>query len=534
MSLESIIEGFEELYETAERKKNSMNHENVRIKLAKSGILEELGYAEEDIYYEQVIESRNRTDIHCQTDFGDVHVVIEVKNPSQGNLAKNFEDDLREKYVLPLNAEYGVLYNGLSFILYERVGNDLRLVNSYPLDDLNEDSVSEIHDKISKPDTSVENAKNVVDHLDKFDDPDQRISLFEDSSRVQFYENFQLDKNTVFSELVTEMASLFAEEKSNSNFLQGAYEFWKVSYARKLSKKQIPKKWEPLFNEAGLSKSSQEDRYRFTFALESSYALLARLILSKTAEDYNIPGSAYSDHLRYKISKQLSGETEALGVAYPKVLLGIISQMRHRFINSVFETDLFYWWSELYDEITYDQILSNRTFDSQTNSFGKTVGKLLLTVYRYDFSKVEEDDLLGELYQQYFERETRKALGEFYTPKPIVNYMLDSVGYEGREILNKNLLDPACGSGTFLVEALDRYLEVADETGYADREGWRTVLDGLCDEYHIVGFDVHPFATIMAQVQFTLKLLPYYQKALNEESDSYVLTQIPILRTDSL
>jgi len=534
MSAEAIVEGFKQLYEATEKKKESTNHEKLRIDFAKSEILEGLGYAEEDIYYEEIIESRKRTDIHCQTDFGDVHVVIEVKNPSQDNLAKDFEADLRDKYVLPLNAEYGALYNGLSFILYERVGDDIQRVNNYRPEALDEGLAEELRAKIGKPDSSVESVENVVDHLDKFDEPDERISLFEDSSRVQFYENFQLGENSVFGELVTEMASLFAEEKGNSNFLQGAYEFWKESYARKLSKSQIPKKWDPLFDETGLSKSSQEDRYKFTFALESSYALLARLILSKTAEDYDIPGSAYSDHLRYKISKQLGGGVEALGVAYPKVLLGILSQMRHKFINSVFETDLFYWWSEVYDEITYDQILSNRTFDSQTNSFGRSVGKLLLTVYRYDFSKVEEDDLLGELYQQYFERETRKALGEFYTPKPIVNYILDSVGYEGRKILNKNILDPACGSGTFLVEALDRYLEVAEESGYGDRKGWRAVLNGLCDEFHIVGFDVHPFATIMAQVQFTLKLLPYYRRALEEESSPYALSQIPILRTDSL
>jgi hypothetical protein len=140
-------------------------------------------------------------------------------------------------------------------------------------------------------------------------------------------------------------------------------------------------------------------------------------------------------------------------------------------------------------------------------------------------------DPLGTLYQRYFDKETRKALGEFYTPLEVVRYILDAVGYEGRSVLGKRLLDPACGSGTFLVEGLRRYLKASEQI--VEEKGWPEILKELCNEYCIVGFDIHPFATFMAQMQFMLVLIPAYKRAM-EEDLHFVLNRLPIFRTDSL
>jgi hypothetical protein len=162
--------------------------------------------------------------------------------------------------------------------------------------------------------------------------------------------------------------------------------------------------------------------------------------------------------------------------------------------------------------------------------FSKALAKVLYALYKFDFSRIIGDPL-GDLYQKYFDRETRKALGEFYTPKEVVEYIVDAVDYNGRSVVDKRLLDPACGSGTFLVEALKRYLDEA--APIAEEKGWDFVLSKLCNEYHIVGFDIHPFATIMAQIQFMLVLIPKYKKAI-EKNRNFVLKRLPIFRTDSL
>ena len=168
--------------------------------------------------------------------------------------------------------------------------------------------------------------------------------------------------------------------------------------------------------------------------------------------------------------------------------------------------------------------------EKQKGRFGEALADIILALYKFDFSEIVGDPL-GTLYQRYFDKETRKALGEFYTPIEVVKYILDAVGYEGQGIIHKRLLDPACGSGTFLVEALRRYLKASERI--ADEEGWSRILKRLCNEYCIAGFDIHPFATFMAQMQFMLVLIPAYKKAM-EKDPHFVLNRLPIFRTDSL
>ncbi|MCK4444480.1 MAG: N-6 DNA methylase, partial [Thermoplasmata archaeon] len=220
-------------------------------------------------------------------------------------------------------------------------------------------------------------------------------------------------------------------------------------------------------------------------------------------------------------------------VAWGILLSQWIENMRDNLVESVFEEDIFYWWTDEFDAMRDRDVValfSPDVVDNEILPFGKCLSDVMFTLYKYDFSKIVGDPL-GDLYQKYFDRDTRKVLGEFYTPKEVVSYILDSVGYNGQFIKEKRLLDPACGSGTFLVDALKRYLDTS--TSNAKKNGWGKVLTKLCNEYHIVGFDIHPFATIMSQIHFMLVLLPYYKEAIETEK-GFVLRRIPIFRTDSL
>ena len=204
--------------------------------------------------------------------------------------------------------------------------------------------------------------------------------------------------------------------------------------------------------------------------------------------------------------------------------------MKQKLVKSVFEGDIFYWWEDSYRELKSGTALYSPRYEKQKGRFGEALADIILALYKFDFSEIVGDPL-GTLYQRYFDKETRKALGEFYTPIEVVKYILDAVGYEGQGIIHKRLLDPACGSGTFLVEALRRYLKASERI--ADEEGWSRILKRLCNEYCIAGFDIHPFATFMAQMQFMLVLIPAYKKAM-EEDPHFVLNRLPIFRTDSL
>ncbi len=52
-----------------------------------------------------------------------------------------------------------------------------------------------------------------------------------------------------------------------------------------------------------------------------------------------------------------------------------------------------------------------------------------------------------------------KILGQVFTPKWIVNEILDLIDYQGTKILDKYILEPSSGDEAFLNEIVKRYIE---------------------------------------------------------------------------
>ena len=104
-------------------------------------------------------------------------------------------------------------------------------------------------------------------------------------------------------------------------------------------------------------------------------------------------------------------------------------------------------------------------------------------------------DPLGRLYQELFPRSLRHELGEYYTPDWLAEHVLDLAGYTGDP--HRRLLDPACGSGTFLIAAIRRvrawYHTQRDRTSMTEAELGRMILT------NIVGFDLNPLAVMTAR-----------------------------------
>lgn len=105
-------------------------------------------------------------------------------------------------------------------------------------------------------------------------------------------------------------------------------------------------------------------------------------------------------------------------------------------------------------------------------------------------------DLLKELYHKLLPRELRHALGEYYTPDWLAEYTIDRSGFDA--LPTTRMLDPACGSGTFLVAAIRRMKSEAAKRGLSAAETAESVVSG------IVGFDLNPLAVIAARTNYLL------------------------------
>jgi hypothetical protein len=120
----------------------------------------------------------------------------------------------------------------------------------------------------------------------------------------------------------------------------------------------------------------------------------------------------------------------------------------------------------------------------------------------FDWNRLDED-LLKMLYQELVDPADRSELGEFYTPDWLAELALNEVGYS-----DGTLLDPACGSGTFLFCAIRRLRDQG-------LKGEKLVKHAL---ESIIGIDVHPVAVLMAKANILLALakeLSHYSPAVS-------------------
>ena len=128
----------------------------------------------------------------------------------------------------------------------------------------------------------------------------------------------------------------------------------------------------------------------------------------------------------------------------------------------------------------------------------KLVRRIMAHVRRFRLAEVESD-VMKTLYKSLIDREQRHGLGEYYTPDWLAAKMTH---HAVTAPLEQKVLDPACGSGTFLFHALRRFLEEAEA---GDVVPARRALEAT---QHVAGMDIHPVAVIIARVTYLLGLAP--------------------------
>lgn len=123
----------------------------------------------------------------------------------------------------------------------------------------------------------------------------------------------------------------------------------------------------------------------------------------------------------------------------------------------------------------------------------------------------EDGELLGGLFETHLSSVQRKKHGAFYTPAPIVEYLLEATLPPKHLPLAKDfrLLDPSCGAGNFLSLALEALFERV-WTSQTGAEGRYLRLKRVMDR-HLFGVDLNPWALKLAQIRLAfvqLKLVP--------------------------
>ena len=276
------------------------------------------------------------------------------------------------------------------------------------------------------------------------------------------------------------------------------YQEWKQLFGQISGYKsaQLPEMLE-MEREYGLN--ANHDMPLFLFTIHTYYAFLIKLL---AAEILTLVRRGIEDSFLEKMSilntYELKNALEAMEDG---------GTFRNLQIENLLEGDFFSWYLEQWN-----------------TGISEAIHRILLTLQTYEpgtaiLAPERVKDLLKRLYQHLIPASLRHDLGEFYTPDWLAQWLLDKVGYDGT--LEVRLLDPSCGTGTFLILAINRARDKARESNLSDDETLQAITR------NIVGFDLNPLAVVAARTNYILAL----GDLLKAQTDPVV---IPIFLTDSI
>jgi len=266
--------------------------------------------------------------------------------------------------------------------------------------------------------------------------------------------------------------------------------FWLDRYF--LRKEILPPTSEKIVSDFGVNSHSFQS---------TTHILLSLWKDIKTHSAFAVVYESWEKYLRIVYGSEIANDELFIRHTYLATLAKLMSWMRMTESKSLPEDDQIIQMLEggAFKSQGIENFIEEDFFswlardEAKTKNTGiDTVRWLFSLLKNYNLHELSED-VLKSLYQELVDPETRHDLGEFYTPDwlahRIVNKLLD-VNPHG------SMLDPSCGSGTFL------YLSIKEK-----RERLGNSLETLKHILESVyGADIHPLAVIIAKTNYILAL----------------------------
>ncbi len=178
-----------------------------------------------------------------------------------------------------------------------------------------------------------------------------------------------------------------------------------------------------------------------------------------------------------------------------------------------FNGDMFHISESEFDTIGQDALnVLIRLLRSDEISTGQ---QSLFNIYDFSILPIE---FISNMYEKFIGKENQETEGAYYTPTFLVDYIVsETIGKKLKESNDYNckVLDPACGSGIFLVESLRKIIEkyiAINEITDTNTDDFRQTLKSIAQE-NIFGIDKDPSAIQVAIFSVYLTLLDYQKPA---------------------
>ena len=297
----------------------------------------------------------------------------------------------------------------------------------------------------------------------------------------------------------------YALHRSRHREILDLYEQWKYYFVRttdfqawieRISKRPSYKKFVAGF---GLDQE-RTDPAKFSYVLQTYYALLIKLLSILVIS----PLSKNRSSTLLDIASKQGGKLQA-----------VLAEMEHGKLFSdlgirrFWEDDFFHWYV-----LTWDSDLE------------ESLNAIIQRVANYNSTSVKTcpetcRDILKKLYHHLIPQDIRYYLGEYYTPDWLAEHLLHQTLGDDLGNPEKRILDPSCGSGTFLVNTIRHIREKAKEKDTPSKETLQLIVK------NIVGYDLNPLAVLAARANYLFALGDLLQSRTGP-------IEIPIFLHDSI
>ena len=252
-------------------------------------------------------------------------------------------------------------------------------------------------------------------------------------------------------------------------------------------------------------------------SVEISYSYFIQFILYKTLadNDFHTFGTDFTQRLK-RIHDNLEIKNYGDILFVIKTISKIISK-------------------NIYKPFTNEQEIINQTLeeilDKPQNKLNEITPWLDIFVFikQYNFANVR-NEIFGFIYENYLKQlYADKNKGQYFTAPEIVDFMLEEIGYSADDLSNKkedklSIIDPSCGSGTFLYSAVRNIINAFYKT--PNQENALLVKKIITE--NVFGLDIEEFPLYLAEMSIIMKMLPFI---INEKYNSPVEKKIKIFKT---
>ena len=241
--------------------------------------------------------------------------------------------------------------------------------------------------------------------------------------------------------------------------------------------------------------SEEGEKERTKKATETAYSYLIQFILYKTLVDNGFP--TFEDDFR----KKADAVHRNLKRGSFNQVLAILEGIGERISENIYKP--FHQEQSLIMREVRDQLHSGE----DTLLTAAPFLDIFILVKRYDFANVK-NDIFGAIYENYLKELYDEQLGQYFTDPVVVDFMLSEIGYQTAEIVrrkhkNISIVDPSCGSGTFLYSAIREIVKTGEKETEADSE--RVEADVL---NNVFGLDIADFPLYLAEMSILMRMLP--------------------------